>query len=421
MSVLQYRLSTRVSNGRAEVLCRFFSGRDFSQRAKCRIFCPVSAWNNKEQRLSIPKRITPQVAELTEIQRKLDELRDHIYSHWWKEQYNAHSGWLQKTIDEFMNISHTERKRMPDIVTEYADYKNPSPRMRDQYEVIRRIFEEYEKIHEYLYADEFTPDVVRRVIDYYKTRPVRSKGGVKEMTRSTNTVASKEKVISRICSYAVHNGYMTSSPFGKRDSGLYQTSAEMYGDIVYLTQEERDHLATYPFDDRLKEVVRDIFIFQCHVGCRVSDLLSLTPDNIQGDYIQYIPIKTRSVSSRVVRNPLDKAAQEIIDKYKGGKKLLPEINDSIYNKYIHIIAREAGLNRKVIVLKDKEQVTRELWQVCTSHIARKTFSQMIFRSTHSEIVAASFTGHSPNTRVFSRYAQVDDDIKRDIIDKLTTN
>lgn len=419
MSVLQYRLSTRVSNGRAEVLCRFFSGRDFSQRAKCRIFCPVSAWNNKEQRLSIPKRITPQVAELTEIQRKLDELRDHIYSHWWKEQYNAHSGWLQKTIDEFMNISHTERKRMPDIVTEYADYKNPSPRMRDQYEVIKRILDEYGKIHAPLYADDFSPNKVECVIEYYKTRPVFAKGKIKNICRSNNTLASKERILAAVCSYAVRQGYMKRSPFGKREDGLYQVHEELYGDIFYLTKEERDHLASFQFSNPAHERIRDIFIFQCHVGCRVSDLLSLTSENVTDDgFLQYIPIKTRSTSQRVVRVPLDETASGIINKYSGQDKLLPFVSDVAYNEYIHIIAKEAGLTRKVILLKDGEQVSKELWEVCTSHTARKTFSQTIFKHTKSEVVASSFTGHSPNTRVFARYAVVDDEMKKDIISEV---
>ncbi len=38
---------------------------------------------------------------------------------------------------------------------------------------------------------------------------------------------------------------------------------------------------------------RDIFVFQCLIGCRVGDLYKLTRDNLIGGAVEYIPRKTK--------------------------------------------------------------------------------------------------------------------------------
>ena len=41
----------------------------------------------------------------------------------------------------------------------------------------------------------------------------------------------------------------------------------------------------------------DAFVFQCYIGCRISDLFALTENNIvtseNGTAVQYIPSKTK--------------------------------------------------------------------------------------------------------------------------------
>ena len=82
----------------------------------------------------------------------------------------------------------------------------------------------------------------------------------------------------------------------------------MYGDPFYLTLEERDEVyyadlsgmgASYP-------VYRDIFMFQCLIGCRVSDLNRLTKANIVDGCVEYIPQKTKLEHAGTVRSRLTK-------------------------------------------------------------------------------------------------------------------
>ena len=63
---------------------------------------------------------------------------------------------------------------------------------------------------------------------------------------------------------------------------------EVYGTPYFL---EASELRT-PADAQLAghdAELRDVFLFQCLTGCRVSDLMRLTRDNVDGQCIRYIP------------------------------------------------------------------------------------------------------------------------------------
>ena len=66
--------------------------------------------------------------------------------------------------------------------------------------------------------------------------------------------------------------------------------AAVHGTPYYLTLEERDKVFHADLSKKPElEVYRDLFMFQSLVGCRVGDMFSLTPDNVVGDLLQYLP------------------------------------------------------------------------------------------------------------------------------------
>lgn len=99
---------------------------------------------------------------------------------------------------------------------------------------------------------------------------------------------------------------ITANPFKRYN----RNTAEKYGTPFYLTLNERNLIADYNLSDHLKLAIqRYIFIFQCLIGCRVSDLLKMTTENIVNDIIEYIPHKTREERPVVVRVPLTPRAK----------------------------------------------------------------------------------------------------------------
>jgi integrase len=114
----------------------------------------------------------------------------------------------------------------------------------------------------------------------------------------------------------------------------------VYGTPFYITNEERIRLYNADLShNKQLETQRDIFVFQCLIGCRVSDLYKMTYRNIIDGAIEYIPRKTKEDRTITVRVPLSKTALEIIERYHERELLFPLIVEQKYNLYIKQAAR----------------------------------------------------------------------------------
>lgn len=95
-----------------------------------------------------------------------------------------------------------------------------------------------------------------------------------------------------------------------------------------------------------------MFVFQCMVGCRHSDLVTFTPENIIDGVLEYIPIKTINKVARTVRVPLVKKAMIIYQKHNhgAGLPLFPMHFNFQFNDAIREIFKRANVKRIVTVL-----------------------------------------------------------------------
>ena len=138
---------------------------------------------------------------------------------------------------------------------------------------------------------------------FYRNEKLRDVG----QRRSENSMSGSLYRIRTVVKWCIKRGLTRNNPFDQ-----YQIARPMYGDPFYLTLEERDKVyyadlsgmgPTYP-------VYRDIFMFQCLIGCRVSDLNRLTKANIVDGFVEYIPQKTKMEHANTVRVPLNQKARE---------------------------------------------------------------------------------------------------------------
>ena len=236
--------------------------------------------------------------------------------------------------------------------------------------------------------------------------------------RSENSMSGSLYRIRTVVKWCIKRGLTRNNPFDQ-----YQIARPMYGDPFYLTLEERDKVyyadlsgmgPTYP-------VYRDIFMFQCLIGCRVSDLNRLTKANIVDGFVEYIPQKTKMEHANTVRVPLNQKAREILERYKDLENaLLPRFSHFGYNKKIKEILKYVGIDRKVIVLdpKTREDVARPLYEVASTHTARKTFIGNLYRQVKDPNLIASMSGHSEGSRAFARYRKIDDEMKKELVNLL---
>ena len=393
-----YTISRRNDGGMSEVHVRFYNGRGCDLRARARVYVPVSAWNADEGRCNISRRYeTPDNIKARAAQRSLDELAARI-----TEAYAAAGGrvtkeWLQKVID-----NETDEKPLADLVDAYCDAKRIAPRTRYQFHSFKTHllhFEQEKRTR--IYAHRITKEQITAFEKY-----IRKTAGVGQ-----NAAAHRMKQLRALVYWA---GKPYPNPFEE-----ISMPSEQYGDPYFLTHEELETLAACPLSPS-KQVQRDIFLFQCNVGCRVSDLYALTERNIKDGWLVYSPQKTQHATGTIVEIPLTPIAQQIIERYKGvarDGRLLPFITDVCYNRAIRYVLKAAEINRPVIIRNAHTGVYAPvpICDIATSHLARRTFTQIAYAATGDQRIVSSMTGHAPNSRAFSRYSKITREMKQKAI------
>lgn len=241
----------------------------------------------------------------------------------------------------------------------------------------------------------------------------------KPQPRGNNTICALFNKFRAFYNWCYEQGITTNRPFDK-----YEGTTEKYGTPFYLTLDERNIIADYDFSKHPHLAIqRDIFIFHCLIGCRVSDLLKMTNSNIVNNIIEYIPHKTKDERPIVVRVPLNKRAKELIEKYKGIDKknrIFPFISTQKYNNAIKDILRVCGITRIVTVLNPVtgEENKRPINEVASSHMARRTFIGNLYKKVKDPNLIGSLSGHAEGSKAFSRYREIDDDIKKELVNMI---
>ena len=218
--------------------------------------------------------------------------------------------------------------------------------------------------------------------------------------------------------WAVDNGKTENNPFRK-----YAIEECVYGTPYYINDDERRQLYNTSLSHRpALETQRDIFIFQCLVGCRVADLYRFTKQNVINDVIEYIARKTRDGRPVTVRVPLNAILKEILAKYASfdGETLLPYISDQKYNKAIKEAFTIAGLTRPVITLDPltRESVIRPLNEIASSHLALRCFVGNLYKQVKDPNIVGSLSGHKESSKAFARYREIDEDMKKELMKML---
>ena len=132
---------------------------------------------------------------------------------------------------------------------------------------------------------------------------------------------------------------------------------------------------------------KDIFVLNCALGCRISDLKRLTMDKVAVSaegipYIHYIPSKTAHTMAthREIQTPLIRPALDIIQRTQlnfNGRN--PNYEKQVYNKSLRQLLEFCGINRLVCIYDAErtDNVYRPICEVASSKLARKTHIDML--------------------------------------------
>lgn len=454
MAAIYKRLSTKVQadTNLAEVLISLKNGNDYFVRSKSGIFVTPDNFRNGE--IVVNRRKVGNDVQYHEDQlKKMNDLCAYIMgkvSDTPKEQIN--SVWFKEVVDRF---NHPEKyapkveakKSFYELAEEYLEKKDFSIDHTKAIRVLVRDVARYEGFRRATEDKDFSFDVdkvtrtdIEDFLDYLRNEKSLSEEypkifqkllksypiGVKReqcklVVRGDNTLVKLTKKLKAFFVWLYETDKTKNRPF----DGI-KIGSEKFGTPYYITIEERNAIADFDFSgSKSLEVQRDIFVFQCFVGCRVGDLIKLTEDNIINGVLVYAPHKTKDEGDQTLqaRVPLHPKAVELIEKYKGSVpdgRLFPFITPQKYNEAIKAIFTKVGITRNVVVRNPKsgENEIKPINEIASSHLARRTFVGNAYFKVSDPNIIGKMSGHVEGSKAFSRYRKIEDSTLLDVINQL---
>lgn len=477
MATLNFTLSNKVDKktGKQRIMLEFWHGRSIHQRAKTEIFVKKDEWDSESQSIEQSKaykeivealeknksrrKITAEVKrerELLESQRdNLDKERDCLdqiislveNSFEALDKSNVAKDWLQSLIRKFYNPTPDEPQLEDtpqsffDVLDKYIEERDFSEQRKRHFKVVKRTLQRFGLYYDIsLEFDNITPDMLGKIDKFLaeEHKLVAQKRYQKVLKdvpesrtpqpRGKNAINSFMRHLRAFIYWAIENDYTTNNPFFHK----YKIVKCKYGTPVYLSKDEIIHLYNFDFSDKPRlERQRDIFIFQCMIGCRIGDLWAMTKNNIVEGAIEYIARKTKNEDPETVRVLLNHIATEILVKYKdynmtnyiskdNPNPLLPFTSQQHYNIDIKTMFRLAGLDRIVTILNPTTRADEKhpIYEVASSHMARRCFCGNLYEQNVDVATISSMSGHTDDSRAFSRYRRIPDKKKKEAVDKL---
>lgn len=454
MAAIYKRLSTKVQadTNLAEVLISLRNGKDYFVRSKSGIFVTPDNFRNGE--IVVNRRKVGNDVQYHEDQlKKMNDLCAYIMgkvSDTPKEQIN--SVWFKEVVDQF---NHPEKyipeievkKTFYELAEEYLAKKDFSVDhtkairvlVRDvaRYEGFRRATEDKTFVFD---VDKVTRTDIEDFLDYLRNEKSLSeeypkifqkllrsypigvkRGQCKLVVRGDNTLVKLTKKLKSFFVWLYETDKTKNRPF----EGI-KIGSEKFGTPYYITIEERNAIADFDLSgSKSLEVQRDIFVFQCFVGCRVGDLIKLTEDNVVNGVLVYAPHKTKDEGEQTLqaRVPLHPRAEELLEKYKGcapDGRLFPFITPQKYNEAIKAIFTKVGITRNVVVRNPKtgENEIKPINEIASSHLARRTFVGNAYFKVSDPNIIGKMSGHVEGSKAFSRYRKIEDSTLLDVINQL---
>ncbi len=323
--------------------------------------------------------------------------------------------WVNKylKVKNFSKHQACNVKGMADKVERFERFKRIVKKDKDYSFTIGTIdHKDLEEFKNYLYHEN---GYYKRYPNLFKNITPASRRRLQHK-RGVNTMNNIFVTIRAVVRYAIKNGAPNKNPFD--DFEMPQT---LYGTPYYLTLEEREKIYNLDLSDNpLLSAYRDMFIFQCHVGCRYGDLISFTTDNIIDGVLEYVPNKTLRKVASSVRVPLSPKAKEILARQdlKEGDKLFTLHFNFKYNDAIREIMTRAGITRMVTIINSSTRMEekKHINELASSHLARRTFIGNLYKQVKDPNLIASMSGHVQGSKAFIRYRTIDDDIKKELIE-----
>ena len=294
--------------------------------ANSNIFVRPEDWNDETQsimRYETKRIITEEIKDARQQADNLAKLLSHVNAAWEAADKNTITKeWMADVVDRYnfpeKYAPKDEQKEVKDIYGYFNDYltdkkfsidfeKGNMVMLRSvaRYEMFVRATDNKEFVFDINTIDKDTiedyrdyianekqlseehPILFKQIFANYPANVKRGNNMIED--RGSNAVFKLMKKLKAFFSWLNKKGITSNMPFVGVELGK-----EQFGEPYYITLDERNIIASTPMPTKHLETQRDIFVFHCFVGCRVSDLVKLSAANVtDGIRTHHIRQKTR--------------------------------------------------------------------------------------------------------------------------------
>jgi site-specific recombinase XerD len=268
--------------------------------------------------------------------------------------------------------------------------------------------------------DNITPKFYQAYLDYLLTTAKLERKGEKSSDKpaglNNNSAGKNIKILKTFLEWAYQSELHNRLDF--RAFKILKHEPE----VIYLTEEEKAAIRLLDLSKAPHlEATRDLFIFQCEAGLRVSDILTLRHEQVKGDHLLLRTTKTGDL----LRIPLSPVARQILDKYSHLPYApLPIKSSQKSNDQLKDIAKLAGIDAPTSTYTKKGgktiHTTRPKWELCSTHVARKTFVTLALEAGMRPEMVMKITGHK-DFKVMKRYLKITDTVVEKEMQRLWEN
>jgi len=225
---------------------------------------------------------------------------------------------------------------------------------------------------------------------------------------SANTLRRNVGLLKTFLNWALEKNYTYNSEFKNFKSPRSQITDEI---ALTLEQVKEIYNADLSNKPRL-ERVRDLFVFGCSTGMRISNYSKVCKNDIEDGYIK---VNDKKNKEKQLKIPLNDFSLEILEKYN---YILPSISTQKFNDYVKKVFEELkfkqNIKKTTRVGNEFIEVVQPFYDRISSHTARRSFITIMKNKKIPDKVIMGFTGHK-SLEVFNKYYKPNEEDKKDFM------
>ena len=399
MATLKYLLQSKSDN--APIYLRLSINREKSIKRKTGLQINPSDWSSTT---GLPKQNNPQNKNLNSKLRKLEIFIIDSFNEANSEGVEINGDWLNYCIDShFKRLPTTDLDRLTVFGEDFLkgllnktyrkggkNVKGVSIGTKKKYRTIVNKLIEFEKYRK-------KPILIKHIDLSFRDELIEYFTEIDNL--SENTTGRYLKFVKTICDSAKKRGIETHSEL--EDFKGYTTNAPK----VTLSFNELEEISKTKLLNENHIIARDWLIIGCYIGQRVSDLLTLTKENIRELHgFQFICLEQKK-TEKLVQIPVHFEVERILEKRNGNfpPKFSANVESSatLFNRYLKEISKMAGidsLEEGKVYDKDQEKNIYGKYpkhKLVSSHICRRSFATNFYGDTdYPTPLLINITGHS---------------------------